>query len=1038
MAVVQEPFVFPDDEPPGLEEPLVRLKTAGMSNFFAWVYGAIAELDKGAEAASAWQAATDSQLQERFALIEDKVFDGNSPFAGRVWTPAGAEAAGGEFGGAPGAGGAADDSPGGGAAAAGGGTGGGGGGAPRSGGLESRTAFVEQRLDHLAEDVNGLKEAQRESLISGVLEKATDDQIATVVKAVNDAGRDGRVALEQVAALAADLADLRQHLGAPPSTPLPSPSAAAAGGARQDGAGIRFAPSALEVPVGDAPMPEGVGLPEVWRELQALRRAIATGEPLMPSASAGMMVPGTPSRSAAATASALAAIEQLQGEVKQISREVQSLRAVSARSASPSGSPTRTFADKNLGASPRYGPGSGPLDVEFQGDVPDMVAASPVASEVFDHGAAHSPVAASDQAAPSHAADGAPAATPASVASDDAAAAGGTDSAAAAPTSGTGDTDGHTERAPSPPPNAAASGSGNAGRGGAAGGGPVQAASPAGSYNGARMDSRRSARMDGAQPLHPWHEGDEFADERLVDMEERLADVQGELDALKAAIANENEERLAAVERRVDELCGGEVVAGGSPTAGAVAARRTSASPGGSPTAASAAPPVDVASVARAAAAKAAESGDPVGAALAAVEAVGSAIGARTAEIEGRLETLESIQGLPPHVPASGGAAPGGQQPQQQQQQGGKSGKKQKQKQSAGGAAPGGAGSSAAPGDPSSAVDAVRAVQGRVDELARQFDDSVDEEEGDDASQGARIAMLEGRLSALAESVDGIIRRQREDLVAGLGEAPDGMAVLASSTGGSEADGGAAPRPPAAPLSLAGLDRQVKKLTGDLDKLTKQVGGQRGKDRTPTSGGAASGGGGGGVSNEELVEELDKRFETRLTAVWTELTQHARAAAVRADALEKALVERLDKHDASIAFLLKDAEDRAKERELIQKMARQIDWLNWRISWLEWATGGEKRGFARPQDVKTLTTQTAAATAFGQPLTEDVELWAREPVGGRQRLRREPLNVRGSVRTGPTGTGLMRDPRATGEAGSDEPLMMHGSRSTGKLPSLVG
>lgn len=69
---------------------------------------------------------------------------------------------------------------------------------------------------------------------------------------------------------------------------------------------------------------------------------------------------------------------------------------------------------------------------------------------------------------------------------------------------------------------------------------------------------------------------------------------------------------------------------------------------------------------------------------------------------------------------------------------------------------------------------------------------------------------------------------------------------------------------------------------------------------------------------------------------------------------------------------------------------RKLDWLNWRISWIEWATAGEKRSFSRPLDGKSLPQlppSTVTATGFNQPLTEDMDLWVREP-GGRQRLRR--------------------------------------------------
>lgn len=68
-------------------------------------------------------------------------------------------------------------------------------------------------------------------------------------------------------------------------------------------------------------------------------------------------------------------------------------------------------------------------------------------------------------------------------------------------------------------------------------------------------------------------------------------------------------------------------------------------------------------------------------------------------------------------------------------------------------------------------------------------------------------------------------------------------------------------------------------------------------------------------------------------------------------------------------------------------MQKQSEWFAWRIAWLEWATTGEKRSFARALPPPF----TPAATCFKQPLTEDSELWAQEK--GRQRLRRAPLGM---------------------------------------------
>lgn len=97
---------------------------------------------------------------------------------------------------------------------------------------------------------------------------------------------------------------------------------------------------------------------------------------------------------------------------------------------------------------------------------------------------------------------------------------------------------------------------------------------------------------------------------------------------------------------------------------------------------------------------------------------------------------------------------------------------------------------------------------------------------------------------------------------------------------------------------------------------------------------------------------------------------------------------------------------RAKSAEGCESAAvqKQLEWLTWRISWLEWSTSGKKRSFSRPLVPDPSPPFTAAATGFNQVLSEDIELWARE--SGKQRLRRRV------------------------------PQPLNGTRSTGKLPAL--
>jgi len=139
------------------------------------------------------------------------------------------------------------------------------------------------------------------------------------------------------------------------------------------------------------------------------------------------------------------------------------------------------------------------------------------------------------------------------------------------------------------------------------------------------------------------------------------------------------------------------------------------------------------------------------------------------------------------------------------------------------------------------------------------------------------------------------------------------------------------------------------------------------------------------VIPEHVLKDLDAKNESRLEAVWTELQHHAEAAATRADRLEQSLTQRVVHLEHATTILVKAEEH---TRSLEQDMQKQSEWFSWRIAWLEWATTGEKRSFAR---ALLPPPSTPAATCFKQPLTEDSELWAQEKTG-RQRLRRAPLN----------------------------------------------
>merc|ERR1712061_264450 len=132
-----------------------------------------------------------------------------------------------------------------------------------------------------------------------------------------------------------------------------------------------------------------------------------------------------------------------------------------------------------------------------------------------------------------------------------------------------------------------------------------------------------------------------------------------------------------------------------------------------------------------------------------------------------------------------------------------------------------------------------------------------------------------------------------------------------------------------------------------------------------------------------------------------------------------------EKIESNFMKLLKKTSDDTeyvKEKDLI----KHLEWLNWRIAWLEWATNGEKRSFSRPLDAKAVLPSppplTNVAPVFSQPITEDVEMWARES-NGRMRLRRR---MQVPPPNDPGGGGVLKPAQAP-------PTL---SRSHGQLPTL--
>jgi hypothetical protein len=180
-----------------------------------------------------------------------------------------------------------------------------------------------------------------------------------------------------------------------------------------------------------------------------------------------------------------------------------------------------------------------------------------------------------------------------------------------------------------------------------------------------------------------------------------------------------------------------------------------------------------------------------------------------------------------------------------------------------------------------------------------------------------------------------------------------------------------------------------------------------------------------GASAEEK-KASEKKQEERMSAMWSELAGHAEAAAVRADGLERGLMSRIEKIETDTMAMLQEQQGKKKDAEM--QLKKSMEWVNWRISWLEWATQGEKRSFARSVDQKAFLPSpppnTIAAAGFSQPITEDMELWTRDRNTGKPRLRRE----------------LNAPPQGFADAsnGPNGPIgTLRGTASAGRLPRLT-
>eukprot|EP00930_Biecheleria_cincta_P034547 TRINITY_DN23867_c0_g2_i2.p1 TRINITY_DN23867_c0_g2~~TRINITY_DN23867_c0_g2_i2.p1 ORF type:complete len:1087 (+),score=288.93 TRINITY_DN23867_c0_g2_i2:228-3488(+) len=363
--------------------------------------------------------------------------------------------------------------------------------------------------------------------------------------------------------------------------------------------------------------------------------------------------------------------------------------------------------------------------------------------------------------------------------------------------------------------------------------------------------------------------------------------------------------------------------------------------------------------------------------------------------------------------------------------------------------------------------EAVASIAARAAELEDQLDEHLDADEAEETSAG-RLAVLEGKVAALGDAMDSMRQRVRETILHGsLADAGSGSAAADAGAGSAGTTMTAADKEElhAAVASAAAAQASAKEQTEALKAQTEQLASLASKLKSLEEGRLTEVGSQlqslrdivSAVQKkqeepikvpEETLREIDEKAEARLASVWKELHAHSEAAAIRADEMEKALSGRIEVCEAA-AEKFKRAEAEAKAME--DKLTKQIEWLNWRISWLEWATNGEKRGFARPVDSKAVLPlpppSTSVATAFKQPITEDCELWAREP-GGNQRLRRRvgspdaPRSRLGSAQgnllhppSTPGGFGFGSS-SSTPDLGTLQGVGAPSGRNQGKLPHL--
>jgi len=161
--------------------------------------------------------------------------------------------------------------------------------------------------------------------------------------------------------------------------------------------------------------------------------------------------------------------------------------------------------------------------------------------------------------------------------------------------------------------------------------------------------------------------------------------------------------------------------------------------------------------------------------------------------------------------------------------------------------------------------------------------------------------------------------------------------------------------------------------------------------------------------SQSIIVDLDTRSETRLSAIWQELTAHADKAASRANEVEQGIFQRMQAVENDVTEQARTIAEQAKRKAAadaaLQRLppahpgcAKLIDSLTWRVSWLEWSISGDKRSFSRPISEKAAMPWSQSELIHARA-TEDSELLVRDS-SGQLRPRRQAKALMSRSETG--------------------------------------